>query len=119
MDVHENAQDINLLLKENPGATVEDLAVRFDLPVDEIITVLDTHYVDADDHITVEGPGRGGGWHPAKLAEQAALEAQLEQINEMIKEREQVLKDLPEEADDSRRMMEESIADLKQQRDTL
>ena len=117
-EVHESASDIDSFLKENPEATVGDIAKAHDLEADDVIVIIDSHLVDEDGNIDNIGPGQGGGWHPAVLAEEARKEQQRAAIDAMIEEREQILSDLPSEAD-SYSMVEESIEELKKAREEL
>ena len=74
MEVHENAAEIEEMLKSDPELGVEQIAEKLNLSVDEIIGVIDSHYVDEGGNIENSGPGLGGGWHPARLADAEAEE---------------------------------------------
>lgn len=72
--VHEKAKDIEAFLHGKPEATAADIAAKTGLEESQVSEVLDSHFVGEDGSITNRGAGKGGGWHPSRLAERQAEE---------------------------------------------
>lgn len=68
--VHDKAQAIEKYLQGKEAATVQQIAKEFELAEQEVVDILDSHHVSEDGKVTNEGPGKGGGWHPARKAQE-------------------------------------------------
>lgn len=64
------AEAIEAYLAKHHDGTVQEIAAELDIPVDQVIAVMDQWQVDDKGKVKHAGEGRGGNFAPARAAQE-------------------------------------------------